>query len=79
MDFLEDFDGVDDTNSHDDVEDDSSDVEIDYNGYEQDYVYVEDDHDDDELLELFEMINDDKDGYIDKEGMVNILLARLSV
>ena len=41
MDFLEDFNRVDDI-SHDDDEDDSSNLETDYNGYEQDYAYAED-------------------------------------
>ena len=41
MDFLEDFNRVDDI-SHDDYEDDSSNLETDYNGYEQDYAYAED-------------------------------------
>ena len=75
MDFLEDFDGVDDIDSHDDDEDDSSDVETDCNGYGQDYAYAKDDRADDELLELFEMINDSEDEYSDKEDMVNALLA----
>ena len=71
MDLLEELDGVD--------EDDLSDVEIDYNEFEQDYAYVKDDHADDELLELFEMINNDEGGYSVKEDMVNALLAWLSV
>ena len=75
MDFLEDFDGVDDIDRHDDNKDDSSDVETDYNGYEQDYEYAKDDRVGDELFELFEMINDDQDGYSEKEDMVNALLA----
>ena len=41
MDFLEDFNRVDDI-SPDDYEDDSSNLETDYNGYEQDYAYAED-------------------------------------
>ena len=79
MDFLEDFDGVDDIDSQDDNEDESSDIETDYNGYEQDYAYAKDDRADDELPELFEMINDDEDRYSDEEDMVNALLAWLSV
>ena len=75
MDFLEDFNGADDIGSHDDNKDDSSDVETDYNGYEQDYEYAKDDRVGDELFELFEMINDDQDGYSDKEDMVNALLG----
>ena len=75
MDFLEDFDGVDDIDSQDDNEDESSDIETDYNGYEQDYAYAKDDRADDELPELFEMINDDEDRYSDEEDMVNALLA----
>ena len=67
MDLLEKLDGVD--------EDDLSDVEIDYNEFEQDYAYVKDDRADDELLELFEMINNDEGGYSVKEDMVNALLA----
>ena len=73
MDFLEDFNRVDDI-SHDDYEDDSSNLETDYNGYEQDYAYAEDNRADDQL-ELFEMINDDEGGYSDEEDMVNALLA----
>ena len=72
--------GVDDINSHDDNKDDSSDVWTDYNGlWLQEWAYANDDHDDDKLLELFEMINDDEDGYSDDEDMVNALLAWLSV
>ena len=73
MDFLEDFNRVDDI-SHDDDEDASSNLETDYNGYEQDYAYAEDNRADDQL-ELFEMINDDEGGYSDEEDMVNALLA----
>ena len=60
-------------------EDDLSDVEIDYNEFEQDYAYAKDDRADGELFELFEMINNDEDGYSVKEDMVNALLAWLSV
>ena len=60
MDFLEDFKGIDGIDSHENDEDDSSDVETDYNGYEQDYAYAKDDRADDKLLKLFEMINDDE-------------------
>ena len=52
MDLFEDFDRVDDIDSHDEDEDDSSDVETDCNGYEQDYAYANDDCPDDKLLEL---------------------------
>ena len=69
------FDRVDDIVSHDDDEDDSSDVETDCNGYEQDYAYAKDDLADDELLELFEMITNDEDGYSDEEDMVNALMT----
>ena len=51
-----------------------SNLETDYNGYEQDYAYAEDNRADDQL-ELFEMINDDEGGYSDEEDMVNALLA----
>ena len=50
-------------------------VKTDDNGYEQDYAYVKDGRADNELLELSEMINDDEDGYSDKEDMVNALFA----
>ena len=73
------FDWVDDIDSHDDDEDDSSDVETDCNGHEQDYAYAKDDLADDELLELFEMITNDEDGYSDEEDMVNALMTWLSV
>ena len=59
LDFLENFDRADDIDSLDDDEGDSSDVETEYNGYEQDYVYAKDNCADEELLE---MINDDEDG-----------------
>ena len=59
LDFLENFDRADDIDSLDDDEGDSSDVETEYNGYEQDYVYAKDNCPDEELLE---MINDDEDG-----------------
>ena len=62
MDFSEDFDGADHVDSHDDDKDDPSDIETDYNGYEQDYAYAKDDRADDLLLDLFEMINDAEDG-----------------
>ena len=59
LDFLENFDRADDIDSLDDDEGDSSDVETEYNGYEQDYVYAKDNCADEELLE---MINNDEDG-----------------
>ena len=59
LDFLENFDRADDIDSLDDDEGDSPDVETEYNGYEQDYVYAKDDCADEELLE---MINNDEDG-----------------
>ena len=59
LDFLENFDRADDIDSLDDDEGGSSDVETEYNGYEQDYVYTKDNCADEELLE---MINNDEDG-----------------
>ena len=59
LDFLENFDRADDIDSLDDDEGDSSDVETEYNGYEQDSVYAKDNCADEELLE---MINNDEDG-----------------